>query len=160
MSTDSVTPKRIAQLMADLQVIRQGMNDSLHALLRILEEAVAQQKTISPHIADAVSALREAQSGITRMSEMLVLLSGSLPAPYTPAIPLDQFDTPDTRELLALLEQAQVVAERVDRARGHSVREDIPLSPGESAGTDLAENISRIALRVRQEVRGASSPWE
>jgi hypothetical protein len=64
-------------------------------------------------------------------------------------------DTPDARELLALLEKAQEVAERVDASRGRALPETIPLLPGESRGTDLAESISELALRVRTEVHGA-----
>jgi hypothetical protein len=70
------------------------------------------------------------------------------------AVPLDQLDTPDTRELLTLLERAQAVAERVDAARGRVVPADLPLLPGEARGTDLAERISEIALRVRTEIHG------
>lgn len=69
-------------------------------------------------------------------------------------IPLHLLDTPDTRELLELLEKAQAVAERIDAARGRTVDSDTPLLPGESHGTDLAETISNIALRVRVEVKG------
>lgn len=70
------------------------------------------------------------------------------------SVSIDQLDTPDTRELLALLEQAQAVAERIDAARGRALPEDLPLQPGESHGTDLAESVSYLALRVRGEVCG------
>jgi hypothetical protein len=69
-------------------------------------------------------------------------------------ISLEMLDTPDTRELLILLSRAQEVAERVDAARGRSLGANIRLVPGESRGTDLAESISEIALRVRTEVHG------
>lgn len=68
---------------------------------------------------------------------------------------LSAMDTPDTRELLALLEQAQAVAERVDAYRGFSLPDDIALREGDSRGTDLAETISHVAQRVRGEVCGA-----
>jgi len=74
-------------------------------------------------------------------------------APAEP-IPLLALDTPDTRELLALLERAQAVAERVDAARGLSLPADVPLPQGQSRGTDIAETISEIALRMRTEVHG------
>jgi hypothetical protein len=70
------------------------------------------------------------------------------------AIPLLQLDTPKTRELLDLLERAQAVAEEVDADRGRALPLGIELQPGESRGTDLAENISYLALRVRTEVHG------
>ena len=66
----------------------------------------------------------------------------------------------DLRELLGLLERAQAVAERIDSARGFTVGDSIPLQPGESRGTDLAESVSILALRVRQEARGGVSPHE
>jgi hypothetical protein len=69
-------------------------------------------------------------------------------------IDLMQLDTPDTRKLLGLLEEAQTVAERIDAARGRALPEGIPLQAGESRGTDLAESISYLALRVRGEVCG------
>lgn len=94
--------------------------------------------------------------------EELRQVSGDLhavapPAGSTPGGDIDifQLNTPDTRELLALLEKAQEAAERVDAARGRSLDDSIPLSPGESRGTDLAEQVSYIALRVRGEVYGA-----
>jgi hypothetical protein len=76
------------------------------------------------------------------------------PAPTRDAIPLALLDTPDTRELLSLLTRAQAVAERVDAARGRCLPESVPLAPGESRGTDLAEAVSLIALRVAVEVHG------
>jgi len=69
-------------------------------------------------------------------------------------IPLEFLDTSETRRLLYLLEQAQEVAERIDAQRGRSLGQEIELLPGESRGTDLAESISEIALRMRTEVHG------
>jgi hypothetical protein len=67
---------------------------------------------------------------------------------------IDQLDTSDTRLLLRLLEQAQEVAERVDASRGRVLPPYVPLQPGESQGTDLAEAISYLRLRVSLEVHG------
>jgi hypothetical protein len=64
-------------------------------------------------------------------------------------------DSPDVRALLTALEAAQVIAERVDASRGRAVAFDVPLSPGESRGTDLAEVISSLCYRLRDEVGGA-----
>lgn len=75
-----------------------------------------------------------------------------LPAP--PPIPLHLLDTPDTRRLLALLTEAQAVAERVDAVRGRTLPADVPLGAGQSRGTDLAESISELARRLRVEVEG------
>lgn len=66
----------------------------------------------------------------------------------------------DVCELLALLDRAQAVAERIDAARGYTVGDSIVLQPGESRGTDLAERLSLLALRVRREAEGGRSPHE
>jgi hypothetical protein len=63
-------------------------------------------------------------------------------------------DTPASRRLLALLMETLEAAEQVDWERGRALDESVPLLPGESRGTDLAESISEIALRVRTEVHG------
>jgi hypothetical protein len=68
--------------------------------------------------------------------------------------------TEDSRELLELLEKAQAVAERIDASRGFVVDEKIPLHPGESRGTDLAESVSVLALRARREAQGGQSRHE
>lgn len=80
--------------------------------------------------------------------------AGGKASPGIDLATLATLDTPDTRELLGLLERAQVVAERVDAQRGRSLDADVPLLPGESRGTDLAESISELALRLRLEVGG------
>ena len=67
---------------------------------------------------------------------------------------LTSLDTPDAHELLELLTRAQAVAERVDAQRGHVVPASLPLGPGESRGTDLAETISEVVLRLRVECFG------
>jgi hypothetical protein len=71
-------------------------------------------------------------------------------------IPLDKLDTPYTRHLLAQLEAAQDTAELLDASRGRALPPDTPLGPGESRGTDLAEAISVLCLRLRTEVYGPS----
>ena len=80
----------------------------------------------------------------------------ALPKPGVNLAALDTMDTPDTRALLDLLDAAQAVAERIDRQRGRHVADDMPLAPFESRGTDLAEGVSLLALRVRGEVFGAA----
>lgn len=61
---------------------------------------------------------------------------------------------PAAPQLLALLEQAQAVAEGIDARRGRAVPVSVPLGPGEARGTDLAETISEIALRLRVDIHG------
>lgn len=64
-------------------------------------------------------------------------------------------DSPDARELLRLVTEAVAVAECVDRSRGRALSPDFPLpNAGETYGTDLAETLSEIALRLRIEVEG------
>lgn len=73
---------------------------------------------------------------------------------------LSTIGSDDSCELLDLLEKAQAVAERIDASRGFVVDEKIPLQPGESRGTDLAESLSMLALRVRREATGGQSRHE
>jgi hypothetical protein len=107
---------------------------------------------------EAEEQLRSADREVQRVVSLLVEVGAASPhggaAPPAAPIPLEQLDTPDTRHLLYLLEKAQEVAERIDAARGRALGESIELLPGESKGTDLAETISEIALRVRTEVHG------
>lgn len=79
---------------------------------------------------------------------------GSVPAASLSLAALATMDTPDMRELLHHLEQAQAVAERVDESRGHVLPPHIELSPGESRGTNHAETVSEIAGAVRAEIFG------
>jgi hypothetical protein len=101
--------------------------------------------------------LADAANNAIQRAHRFLLASGArdpdLPTTAAP-VPLHLLDTPDSRRLLALLEEAQAAAERVDAERGRALPADTPLLPGESRGTDLAETISEIALRVRVEVQG------
>jgi hypothetical protein len=63
-----------------------------------------------------------------------------------------EIDTPEARRLLALLTEAQAVAELVDSQRGNVLSESIPTSSMESRGTDYAESISNLAIRLHMEV--------
>jgi len=109
---------------------------------------------------DAGPLLMEAQELSAAHRSELAAAAGLHAAPPSPsasaavAVPLHLLDTPAARDLLAILEEAQQIAEQVDAERGRTVGEDIPLLPGESRGTDLAEAISQLALRVRTEVHG------
>lgn len=51
-------------------------------------------------------------------------------------------------------------AERVDAQRGRSMGPDYEPLPGESRGTDLAESISILRLRVQTEVHGPQTGRE
>lgn len=105
---------------------------------------------------EILAAAREADSAAQDAYLGLLALGAEVPvgAPKPQPIPLEKLDTPDSRELLDLLRRAQEVAERVDASRGRSLPDSFSLQPGESRGTDLAEKLSQIVLRVRLEVEG------
>lgn len=65
---------------------------------------------------------------------------------------LATLNTPAARELLQALEMALAVAERVDAERGRALPPHIPLTQYESRGTDLAEALSNLCMRLRWEV--------
>jgi hypothetical protein len=65
---------------------------------------------------------------------------------------LATLNTSTARELLDALENAVAIAERVDAERGRALPPHVPLGPNESRGTDLAEAISNLCMRLRWEV--------
>ena len=73
-----------------------------------------------------------------------------VPAP----IPLRLLDTPASRRLMGMLRAVVEAAEMVDAERGRTLPPGAELQPGESRGTDLAESLSELLLRVRLEVEG------
>jgi hypothetical protein len=144
------TPGDLDHAARNASVAVDAALDVVGALL----DAQVQGRTVHPD--ELLPIAREANTAIQRAYRNLLAL-GAREAdgmPRAQPVPLDLLDTPDTRHLLYLLEKAQEVAERIDAVRGRSLGEDVPLLPGESAGTDLAESISEIALRVRTEVHG------
>jgi hypothetical protein len=80
--------------------------------------------------------------------------SGGASGPLSALAALAVLDTADSRELLDLVTRAVAVAERVDAQRGNVVAGDVPLQPGESRGTDFAEALSVLRLRLATEVHG------
>lgn len=104
-------------------------------------EAEAALSTARKELGEAISGLQA--QGI-RPEEM----------PEPEEIPLHLLGSPNNRRLLAILEEAQLAAERVDAERGRVLPDHVPLQPGESRGTDLAEAISYLRLRVSLEVHG------
>lgn len=63
--------------------------------------------------------------------------------------------SPNAAELLTRLEELLPLADSVDSERGRSVGHEHELLPGESRGTDIAETLSTLILRLRREVGGA-----
>jgi hypothetical protein len=127
--------------------------DAVLSALAFALDAQARKMTLYPE--GILPDLNEANDKAQRVHRLLLQAGASDPGtPSGRDIPLHLLDTPDTRELLDLLKRAQAVAERVDASRGRSLSSGFPLSPGESYGTDLAESISEIVLRVGIEVHG------
>ena len=162
-TTEPVTPKALNQWALDAAAVRQGIGKARLWLMKAIRAAEGDNALVAD-LESANSELFTAQETSQRLVSGVGVAAFAHALPpglgTQASIPLEQLDTPDTRELLALLEHAQAVAERIDRARGRTVGEKLPLYPGESAGTDLAESVSLLALRVRGEVHGARSPHE
>lgn len=81
-------------------------------------------------------------------------LSCGASGPLSALAALAALDTADSRELLDLVTRALSAAERVDAQRGNVVGADVPLSQGESRGTDYAEVLSVLRLRLSTEIHG------
>ncbi len=105
------------------------------------------------HATDATEELRAALRGLKNAGGRL---PGSSPVPSSLSS-LALLSTPSSRELLGLLRDAVAVAERVDAERGRVAGKS---SPDDCAGTDLAEALHFLVLRVADEVEGAQSGRE
>jgi len=129
----------------------------VHAALRAATMAHALTMPGAPK-EEAAQAMDHAKAAAAEASAALGLLDGMgvRPAgvPSASPIPLALLDTPDARELLALLRQAVLVAERLDLARGRALPPTFPLSEGETAGCDLAETLGNVAIRLETEIHG------
>lgn len=118
--------------------------------------AIVHMHLVDPESIPATDARKAAYDALdaTREGHRTLLQAGyraeGVPAPKE--IPLNRLDTADARDLLELLQRAQEIAERVDASRGRALPTTIPLQPGESYGTDLAESISYLVLRLNAEV--------
>jgi hypothetical protein len=99
----------------------------------------------------------KARYGIRDLHAALVTAGAQAlpPSPDTGHLPLPTFPTADDRKLLDLLAQAQEIAERIDARNGHVLPAHIPLQPGESRGTDIAESVSNLREQLRAHVEGA-----
>ena len=100
----------------------------------------------------AAEASEEAGAALALL-QRLGVRAAPVPAQSEP-IPLHLLDSPDVRELHALLRQAVTIAERIDQARGRAVSPSFPLGDGETAGFDLAEGLQNIVLRLEGEAFG------
>jgi hypothetical protein len=158
MSSMSSTPTT-RPTAGDLDHAARNASAAVDAALDVvgaLVKARTQGRTVHPD--ELLPGARAANECVQRTYRGLLALGARETDGMPPArpIPLEQLDTSDTRRLLDLLDQAQAVAERIDADRWRALSADVPLLPGESRGTDLAEAISEIALRVRTEVHGPS----
>jgi len=129
----------------------------VHAALRAATAAHVMTMPEAPP-EEAAQAMEHAKAAATEAGAALRLLNGlgARPAavPEGSPVPLHLLDTPDARELLALLRQAVPVAERLDQARGRALPPTFPLAEGETAGCDLAETLGYVALRLETEIFG------
>ncbi len=107
---------------------------------------------------DTAQGWEHAKAAATESGHALGLLSnmGVRPAavPAAAPVPLHLLDVPDARELLDLLRQAVIVAERLDAVRGRALPPTFPLAEGETAGCDLAETLGNVAIRLETEIFG------
>lgn len=67
---------------------------------------------------------------------------------------LARLDSPEARELHRRLTDLMPLAEAVDAGRGRTMGEDYEPMPGESRGTDIAETLSLMVLRLKNETQG------
>lgn len=84
-----------------------------------------------------------------------VLQSAGVSLPQRPPahlVELVHLDTPDVRALLALLEQALPIAERIDEARGRALARPI----AGRRGLDMAGRVSELVYRLQLDVYGPS----
>lgn len=161
MTTATTSPHPGAAALHKLAVAVDEVIERVGAARCLLYRLAQVTPTVNAD-AQYINDLLEPAGDAGRMAADILREWGSVPeTAILPAVEgadlsaLATLDTPEARQLLALLEAAQAVAERVDAQRGHCVPADTPLLPGESRGTDLAESLSLLTLRVRREVEGA-----
>jgi hypothetical protein len=145
-----LNPARAAQLATDAGAANEAVQYA-RLLLGTGQARDEEGRSLDDHLFDAQERTRRLYRALLTVAPPEL---PELPDVAAAPIPLDLLASPAARRLLALLEEAQEAAEQVDFERGRSLPEDIPLQPGESRGTDLAEIISEIALQVRTEVQG------
>jgi hypothetical protein len=134
----------------------------LRAHQLLAEQEVFLSRAAAENLPETLTLLERLRSGASdctgKALDRLQRLGGVAAQVDTPApIPLHLLDTPASRRLLALLIECRKAAEEVDAERGRVVSSSVvsTLPEGQSRGTDLAESISELALRVRTEVHGA-----
>jgi hypothetical protein len=128
-----------ASSLARVERICRKITENAFLLIREHPEARSQAMVIAQDATEAANILRRQGVGMD-----------ALP-PLYPAT-LAHLDTQESRRLLALLTEAQAVAELVDAQRGNVLSESIPTGAMESRGTDYAESISNLAIRLHMEV--------
>lgn len=160
LASKDVTPATLAKW-------RGAVSEAVTGIGRVrltLAHAEATRRGISGHAGmntpegSALIGYQESLRGVWR--DLEAVAPSPRPASTTAAssdtLDLFALNTPDTRELLALLDAALAVAEKIDAARGRVLPANIPTSASESRGTDLAEILAEVASRVRSEVHGAT----
>ena len=136
-----------------------GLNRAAsHVNTAMRSAMLAEHCATSDDAGERVQAVQAANVAATEAGKALALLlaTGARPAkiPEPEPVPLHLLDTPDARELLALLRQAVTVAERLDQARGRAMPPNVELLPEETRGLDFAEALADLSLRLEMEIFG------
>lgn len=124
------------------------------------EAATREAETASRLAFDAMNALT-AKAGATNPLRLRVPMNkapeGLDGSPGLDLSALAMLDTPNARALLEALRSVQELAEVVDAERGRAVPAECVVLPGESRGTDYAESISHLWLKLSTEIHGPPS---
>jgi len=148
----SATPPLPADTLARLNRAASHVNTAMRSAMLAEHCATSADVAEGVHVAGAANAaVMETQKALA-----LLLALGARPAkiPDPEPVPLHLLDTPDARELLALLRQAVAVAERLDQARGRAMPPNVELLPEETRGLDFAEALADLSLRLEMEIFG------
>lgn len=113
------------------------------------------------HLPGQVEAAREILSEAcdTSNTAAALLIAGGIHvgAPTPSRLDLSQLatlDSPEARELHRRLMELIPLAETVDASRGRTMGSSFQPLPGESRGTDIAETLSLLVLRLQDETVG------
>lgn len=159
-----VSNKQQEQIRAELAALSEndgGAQITLSGIEVIAYRAGFDLSPIKSQLDQAETLLHRGQEARERLAALLgsvgaIGSSSGTATTHNDLADLAAMNSDDSRELLDLLERAQIVAERIDATRGRTVSGKIELQPGEARGTDLAETLSVITLRIRREVHGAT----
>lgn len=146
MTTPTTTNTQAATLTHAVRIL----DSAIHSLMQIRHSIGMSGDRINHH------ALWQVVSECNQVRNVLIESGASLPSANAFAVFGDTdpatLDTPEARRLLAALALVQELAEVVDAQRGHVLPERIPTGSMESRGTDIADSISHIRIRLSMEL--------